>query len=557
MVIEDFSQQKPDKNEPRLAPVADRVLSVMVDLALFWPLFSLVLSGLLRKLQYRYYSAPDSAEFWVLVALTFVGYSFLMIFTQGVFWSVVGATPGQMFFQLRVLRSKDRGYLSLYAGWLRAFLFWIQCLLFGLPFLEVFSHSGRRALHDRATDAEVFTLKQAGAAPPNALEIRVMRGFFTLCLAVALVWGMALSTHYYRKVASGAYKEAELLQEDYLCEKIPSHEEGGRLDPAIAMYKTGALSAECLMNEIDFAFWKGENPDQAWASLAMAVLNEHDVSTREAYLDQVCEKSEKSLACHLAEWWRNDSPLLGRGSNSWTRSVLAIERSEKHHEVAIWQKELSALPRDFDLSEYIESERIKLLWNQNKSELARGGYEVLFDHLSESTQRDLASQLCFSEVTSECSVKSFRFCEDLEGAMAEGTSESLKPEWLVALAEEKSCRKVGESGLLQLVGTIDPESDWAQLLLAIVPESGWSETKRVSELRKLAFAPGESSLLKSRAFVELLRQSSDPSDLEKGQAVLARKDIPFQVEIQSLYMTTAKKMGFEKQERLPASEAPQ
>lgn len=553
MVFEDLSEVQPVPNQPRLAPVADRVLSVLADVTLFWPLFSLFLAGLLRKLQYRYYASPDSTEFWVLLGIVVFAYSALTIFSQGLFWSVFGATPGQFFFQLRVVRARDQKFPTLHAAWLRSFLFWLECCCLGIPLLEVFSHPDRRAFHDRASECEVITLKKIGMDRPHRIETHFIRSFFTVCLAFALMWAFAGVSHLYRKVTGGAYKEAELSEADRLCAEVPQRDIGSRLDSALAMYAAGELSPECLSTEIDFAFWRGENEDQAWASFANAVLNEHDKALSDAYLKQTCEKAADSGACSLSRWWKSKDVELPSLPESWTRSVLAVQRFDRERNLEEWQNNLRDLPEDFDLAEFVETEKVKLLWAQNKSEQARGGYSVVFDHLSSSGQRDLASELCLSELTETCEVRSYKFCRDLEGTLRQEMAEEVKPEWIIALAEEKACRKASSPNLLELTRYLDPETSWGKLLLALVPESEWSESKRIEELRKIAFAAGAPAIAKARAFVQLLRSGADLTDLEKGQALMADRGLPYRKEIESLFTKTAQKQGFHFQEREPAS----
>lgn len=552
MVFEDISSRKQFPNS-RMAPIADRLLSVAVDLALFSPLFSLCMATLLRRLQERYYSSPDSNEFWVLVGMIMFGTLGLAVFTQGMFWSIFGATPGQMFFQIRVVRKGSRVPLTLFSAWLRALLFWIECALIGIPFLEVFSHPDRRVFHDRACESEVITLKAEGASAPHPVETRFVRAIFTAMVSLVMVWSFATFNHVYRQVKNGRYQEAKLGEEGYLCQEVPARDQGSRLDAAIAMFSVGELSSDCLTSEIEFAFWRGESDDQAWASLATAVLNSHDKALQAAYLQQACDKSKESVACGLADWIRLEKTGKLPKAASWTRSVLALAHDEQGAKFEDWKKELDQLPADFDLPEFVESERLKLMWYQKKTAEARGGYEVIWDQLSSSSQKRLATTLCFSELTQDCSVKSYSYCRDLEKTLRKDPPAEVKPEWIVALAEEKSCRKATEPSLVEFVGDLDPESSWGRLVLAVLPESGWSESKRLDELRRIAFGDTSSAILQSRAIVRLLMGSKDPHDFEKAKTAMADRRLPGAAEIQHLMLASKEKHKIELKERLPAS----
>lgn len=545
----------------RLAPVSDRLLSVIVDFSLFWPLFTLLLSSVLKKLQYRYYAAPESAEFWILLGVTVFGFAALTLFAQAMFWSVLGATPGQLFFQLRVRSLQTGKAPTLHASLLRGLFFLFEMALLGLPFLEVFSHPQRRALHDRAIDTEVITLKQIGMPVPHRLEIHFIRSFFTLCLALGLVWSFSLATSFYVSALRGEYKEAELSEAEYLCAEVPAREGargiGGRLDAAVGMFLTGSLSLECLEAETDFAFWKGEKEDQSWAALALAVAKRKDPAAKAAYLEQVCAKDDQGYACKLAKWWSSREVEPAPANHlSWTRLVMSVQRAEENGDTETWKRELASVPSDFDLAEFLEVQKVKALWAEKKFEQAEGGYAVIWDQLSSRPQRELSTRLCLSEITQDCSVKSYRFCQDLEASLKNSPQETVDAEWLVALAEDKACRKAQDSDFLAYARDLDPNSETSKLIMTLLPESGLSESAKLENLRNVAFK-SSSPALQTRALFHLLRTSRLLSDLEKSQKLLASESLPYQSELHVVFMKSAASMGFDvgpvKAERVPAS----
>ena len=560
MVFEDLSpNQNKAKKTASLAPIADRILSVVVDFSLFWPFFTLLMATVLKKLQYRYYAAPDSAEFWVLMGVTAFGFFALTVFAQGLFWSVLGATPGQMFFQLRVVNVHTRKAPTLHASLLRSFLFMFELLCLGIPLLEVFSHQGRRAFHDRAVDTDVVTLKSVGIAGPQRFEVQMTRSFFTLCLAFVMVWAFGTVTRYYSAAMRGEYKETELADAEYLCADVPAREEGGgRLDAALALYLTGALSVECLETETDFAFWKGEKQDQSWAAFALAVAKQKDLNAKKAYLTQACDKDAQGFACQMADWWTSDeaepAPV---NANSWTRTVMSIQRAEKINDTVTWKKELSRTPADFDLAEFMEVQKVKLLWAEKKFEQAQGGYSVIWDQLSSRPQRELSSRLCLSEITQDCSVRSYRFCHDLEASIKNSPEETVDSNWILAMAEDKACRNVNDSAFLAYAKELDPESDSGKLILTLLPESGLSEATKLDNLRSVAFKKDADPSLQTRALFHLLRTSRHLSDLEKSQKILQSESLPFQTDLQNIFVKSALSMGFKVgSDRQPASEKP-
>ncbi|MFN7730239.1 MAG: RDD family protein [Bdellovibrio sp.] len=561
MVFEDLSLTQVDsKKTARLAPIVDRLLSVVVDFSLFWPFFTLLMSTVLKKLQYRYYAAPDSAEFWVLLGVSAFGFAALTVLAQGLFWSVLGATPGQMFFQLRVVDIHTQRAPTLHAALLRSFLFMFELLLLGIPLLEVFSHPGRRAFHDRAVDTDVVTLKSVGIRGPQRFEIQMTRGFFTLCLAFMLVWAFGTVTRYYSAALRGQYKEAELADAEYLCPDVPAREEGGgRLDAALALYLTGSLSVECLETETDFAFWKGERNDQSWAAFALAVAKKKDLNAKKAYLQQACDKDAQGFACQMADWWTSDEGgAAPANTNSWTRTVMSIQRAEEANDTETWSKELAHIPADFDLAEFMEVQKVKLLWAEKKFEQAQGGYSVIWDQLSARPQRELSSRLCSSEITQDCSVRSYKYCRDLEASIKNSPEEIVDSNWILAMAEDKACRDVKDSAFLAFAKELDPESDSGKLILTLLPESGMSDVTKLDNLRSVAFKKDADPSLQTRALFHLLRTSRHLSDLEKSQKILQSESLPFQNELQGIFAKSALSMGFKVgSDRQPASEKAQ
>ncbi len=561
MVFEDLFHSVPKKSQG-LAPVVDRLLSVVLDFTLFWPFFTLILSTPLKKMQFRYYSAPDSTEFWLLLAVVVLGFFALTVAAQAIFISVLGATPGQMFFQLRVINTHTRRAPGLHAAVVRSVLFLLSFVTFGIPLLEVFSHRHRRLFHERATDTEVVTLKLKGMESPHQLEARVVRAVFTVCLAFVMTWGFATARDFYQAALKGVYKESELSSDEYLCADVPSREmQGNRLDSAIALFMTGSLSRECLETEADFAFWKGEKNDLAWASLAMMVLNDHDSAERKKYQEQSCQKEPGGSACELAVWWSSggsaDTPPT---KGAWTRAVMGLRLAEKKGDSKIWQTELETLPVDFDIPEFVQVQRVKLLWARQDYDQARGGYDVIWDQLSSRPQKDLATNLCLAEVTDDCGVRPYKFCQDLESSMKATAGDTVvDSDWLVALAEDKACRKTTEPSFLSFVQDLDPDSPAGRLILSILPGTSMSEPSRLQTLRELAFQSSSDSLVRSRALLHLVRTSSDIADFEKARKIIGLEALPLKNELNRIFVKFAKtRQPKEKTEpdREPASAEP-
>lgn len=298
--------------EPRLAPVSDRLLSFLIDFMIFSPVLSLLGAGLLREV--RTYlllqsESPEAAWTWILfVAWTAV----CTVVLQALCFKIWSATPGQKFMQLQV-RSYPDGAREL--GWAQSFLraiFWGAGFALGsIPFLSVFIHSRRRALHDRASDTIVVTLKEEGDPGPIDVEARffasVVRAVVLVVATAALAAGFRLKS----MVASGDFSHVARLEEGRLCERVPASLTGTkRLDTALALYFASQVDAECLDKEADEALWNKEGAERNFGALIRYFL-EDDLVKKKKYRELACADAG-SEACGLVAY--NESKDDDRGN---------------------------------------------------------------------------------------------------------------------------------------------------------------------------------------------------------------------------------------------------
>jgi uncharacterized RDD family membrane protein YckC len=179
MVIQDLSDHSASAPQTglRLAPVADRVLAFAIDFFLFSPVVHLLLSLLLRKIEVLLISAPNSMELFSLIFVCLAATVFFVVIVQTLFLTFLGGTPGKLFLKLRVipLSGDSAVQLTLNQAFIRSLLWVVEVSLFLVPFLEVLSHSQRRALHDRGAETMVVTLKSKGDSGPHPLEVHLIR----------------------------------------------------------------------------------------------------------------------------------------------------------------------------------------------------------------------------------------------------------------------------------------------------------------------------------------------------------------------------------------------
>lgn len=165
------SVEQASRKKPAVAFVGDRFLALLLDFLIFSPVVSFFIAGILRQTKMYFLFNAQSVEGYVSI-LFMVGFgAVLTTFLHSVFLFFWQATPGQMFMQLRVYSYPvARGRLTYPQCLLRASLWSLSCLTFGIPFMEILSHPLRRAIHERASDTLVVTLKGQGDAGPLLLE---------------------------------------------------------------------------------------------------------------------------------------------------------------------------------------------------------------------------------------------------------------------------------------------------------------------------------------------------------------------------------------------------
>lgn len=564
MVYHDLSDVNSDFKETSkssMAPIQDRMLSVLVDFVLFWPLFTLVLAGILKQLQLRYYLAPDSAEFYLLLFVTVSGYLLMSILSQALFWSVLGATPGQIFFQIRIASAQSGKNPTLGMAVVRSVLFFLSFIVFGFPFLEVFSHESRRAWYDRAADTQVLTKKKIGLAKPIFEEVRVVRALYALALSISLVFISSTMQSFYVRAMNSEGRQAELLQQGSLCQEVVDNSSHGRIDAALAQYLVGDLSGECLSSEVDFAFWKGSASEQAWASVAMANMKKKDRALQKKYFNQACHEEASGEACQIAVWQMSAKHLSQMPSSlqeSWTAAVLFLTELRDFSDHQAWEQALDTFPAKESLSDFFQTEKIKSLSAQNFDEKTQGAYSVVWSQLGERAQKNLAADLCLQEISKDCSNRPYSYCHDLNLAFKSNSEAEVQENWVMAMLEDRSCRGLSDPKLISFMIESGADSDLAKLISALVPNEKTSSEKAQGLLREVAFKKQERGFLQSRALFHLLRTSDQLNDFIQARAILDQTQDPYQAGLIALTNEKMAKLfpdqNSTSESRLPASQ---
>ena len=401
MVIKDISHPEtlPRKHDDsvRLAPVGDRALAFFLDALFFSPVISLLAAGAFR--QVKTFSllnpqAPLVMEAWMIWALVvFTGSWFL----QAAFFYFWSATPGQKFMQLRVVSwPHPEMEMTFSKALLRSLLWCLSWAFFAIPFLELLGHPFRRALHERASDTLVVTLKE-GTEPPFAFETRFINSWINLFFAslALLVFVFSVSAVQFvqepqkiKAVASyEAKNEAGFCGELRAWESLEASESAQeKMDRLVALawaHSSGDLP--CVEKELQAHFWEDEFPSKneemnqeadelnAWAYLARTV-NTVDQKVRRDYVNKSCELASRSEACELGmlilETKLSLSKLKAMKKQSLSAKILLIEAAMEEEEVLTALQQLKELKDEKLLADFYHKTYVKAVWiAQKKTEL--------------------------------------------------------------------------------------------------------------------------------------------------------------------------------------------
>lgn len=379
MLFPDLSAPEANKNEarsksPAIAFVSDRFLALVLDFLIFSPIVSLFLAGMMRQTKTFFLLDFKSVEGYI--AMSFMaGYAFaLVVFLQSVFLFFWQATPGQLFFQLRVKSFPVvRERLTYPQCLVRAFSWTLSCLFFGIPFLEIVSHPLRRAFHERASDTMVVTLKKESDTGPMPMEERFISTWMRLSFMFALVFVTIFVLRGYQDLLAGSYKPA--ADTKLYCSEMPADDLHGnsRLDAAISLFLLNSISSECLNKEAEASLWADPVRSSALAYLAKYVVA--DVAEQKDYLAKVCE-SENSKECYLGRYMAGEFRVLNdvAEGDSWTEQVLRVEELYTQGDFTGSLDQIGKLQKNSVFDQALEKKFVRSIWAlQENSKRAKPG----------------------------------------------------------------------------------------------------------------------------------------------------------------------------------------
>jgi uncharacterized RDD family membrane protein YckC len=364
---------------PPIAFISDRFLALIFDFLLASPLVSLVIAGFVKRAKTLFLLDSQSPEGLALGLVVFVlGALFVLVF-QSAFLYYLHATPGQYFFQLRVVSyPQSKNSLSFSQCLVRSFCFSASCLLLAIPFLEVLGHPLRRAFHERASDTMVVTLKKFHDDGPHEIEQRFISssmrtGFFVFVLFSS----MSLFKTFGSFVAETAHENVAVSTQ---CKAIGSKSLQGpkRLDAALALYALKEISGDCLNHEADYLLWKekSEFKDMAYLAKYISAESTHrDEKETQHYYKLICE-STNSRACLLADYLdgEKDSKVLkGEVNKLMVTQVLLMNEMYQDKNFVGSLAMIEKLKEEKYLQSVLEKPYTRAIWSLREAKFKDSG----------------------------------------------------------------------------------------------------------------------------------------------------------------------------------------
>ncbi len=457
MVWPDFQVQSAE-GKLSIPPVSDRVLAFLFDVILFSPLFSILLTPVIRETSLRYYLDSQSSEFYFLVVLCILGYFSLatVFFTIAYFY--FQTTPGKFFFKIKIISSSGSKITGMQA-FERSFF---QCLSFltgGLVLIPSLGHPLRKTLHDRISETNVVSLKVTSTGQPlkgpPPLETKLVLRATQMFLGVLSLWVFSMAGQVFKSVQRGEFKKEELLQDRYLCPDLNLDENeknissAARVDLGLALFLASEIDESCLMSEADFALWGTDTDQRSWGYLAKSFYYKFDAEKSNQYLKQVCSENLSSESCKLSEKiLQQEKGASLAGLKSMTAKILRASQMLGEMDLKNLASEMMALSKLQHFQSFAQRILVKSFWMDNQTDKSWGAYQASMPYMLTNHRLEISRWMCHESLDQGCSVKKYSACEDLREQMKNTNQDN--PEDIYAVIRESHCKKT-ESETLPII----------------------------------------------------------------------------------------------------------
>lgn len=383
-----------------MATPKNRLAAFVLDLILIVPVARLLQSPFRRGMvdSALLEKTADLAQYQLLNTITFF---LVFMFYHSVLTYWRGQTFGKMFFHIKVVSLT--GQLTFLTALARSCFMLLGLFLLAVPFLALFSHPLRRALHDRISDTVVVGLKESAGFPNNK-----EKSWATGLTVFAFVLPLLILISVLKMVSSSSLKndfspfEAETSH--FLPCEFALKEGQTKMELAIELFLSDRVTQECLHNFAQDSLWK--NQEIELSKIAMALSEYERAEKSNSYLESVCKESPEHHLCLFSQWLINQESKKPENSTPAPLSLLTSADAEnfikvfaasyalKNGDFILVEKWLGSLSRQTRLQSRISQLFFHSLLGQEKWDEARLVYST---HLSLQEDDVVAHMLNHSE----------------------------------------------------------------------------------------------------------------------------------------------------------------
>jgi hypothetical protein len=362
----------------------------------------------------------------------------LLVIYQTFSLSLFATTLGKRLFDLKVV-SMFGERLSVWDYGVRSLVWILELLLFGLPWLAVFSNSKRRPLHDRVSDTIVVSSGKAGLLSPSKHERALVRGVFVVFAGLCF-FALVIQVHGVMEKLKTEESLASIMAKDNeQCEAVSRQrgdegESGGdsghsRLETAMILYAAGLVNTECLESEVEREV-RMQIPVAPLTYLAQAFIYADDAEISNSYLDEVCNVAADTVECAMSrlvnawsdENWRQVESILRSaplGSSGYLEvwGVRHYMKQAKYHEALGL---IERFPDRSELRDFSLVQRVKALYSLSLKAVAEVAYQQAFVALPVDDGKALSAWMCAQELQYGCQALEGVACRHMDRAGNEG-----------------------------------------------------------------------------------------------------------------------------------------
>jgi uncharacterized RDD family membrane protein YckC len=406
-----------------LARPLDRLAATVVDIfVVLVPFYILLSAPLKRSMTTSFLLNSDSDFFIYSVLMFFVAFSLIVVY-QSVLHFLYGATIGKRLFNLRVRSVFSEQELHLADHFFRSFVWALELVCFGIPFLAVFGNGQRRPWHDRLADSVVVSTS-GGVPAPTLWEKSLVRGLFGASLVMVFLFGALQVRGLVQKMqieqtilsmSEHTEGECEVVTQSLGHEAEGQHE---RLNMAMTLYASGLADRSCLEAEVEREV-ANQIPVDAVTYLAQAFVHAEDAEISNSYLTKICEEAPSAVECAMSRlitawsdqrWEDVDAILRDAHKGSGYLEIWGVRHHMKQAQYPQALELLSGLVKRRELSEFVLVQRVKALANSFHEAEANAAFEQAWMSLPEDQAQSLSIWMCSQQLQNSCSAAQSPAC---------------------------------------------------------------------------------------------------------------------------------------------------